>query len=159
MAGEGVFPKAAGDVAYASEANIYHGNKFNTISHINADAVTDGEAVLGHSATAWSAYESTGVAYTSNTGGTWTNGTISHNTGAMCIVDSDRTNAMVGRNDSNNISISTNSGQSYTEISTPWANATNALCVSAPSTSVAVVGLDRGSATMCGRTHSRCLCA
>ena len=144
---ENEFPKVDGDVLYASEANQFEANiRYNPIFYNNVNTAT---ALIGHSATDWTTLENVNVTITSDAGATWSTPStdIVHNIGAVTKVDSNTTNAMVCRRDNNETSLTTDSGDNWAEKGSIITNATAGISISAPTTSVAVVGLDIGTAT------------
>lgn len=145
MAAENVFPKSGGDISFASDANyFYQPYKWTVYSHPGVTAT----AVLGHSATAWTAVSAAATVITADTGASWAAATAdnANMTGASAVCVADRTRAIVFDHNANNVSFTTDSGDNWSAGTAPT-NATLIFDVSYPTAAVAVAALDLGTAT------------
>lgn len=148
VTGEGTFPKVADDPYFASEANNATSEvRYNPIFYNTQQKMRYG--VLGHSATVWSCPNETATTRTTDGGTTWVVASIDNTNmdGQSTVVDTDHTNAMCLNDNGNNMNVTTDSGDNWTFTSSIVSNATAGISISAPTTSVAVMGLDVGTAT------------
>jgi|TARA_Y100000034_G_scaffold95237_1_gene115574 hypothetical protein len=145
MAAEGVFPKSAGDIGYASEINhVYSGTRFVPMYWVN----TSMRNVLMHTTTAWSIANGAGSWITSDGGANWTEASVDNAamTGATVRCEGTRANAISFDHDALDGYITSDSGDNWAQISTPPAATTKIHDVSFPTTGVAVCACDLGAA-------------
>lgn len=104
---------------------------------------------LVHGNNSWTIVNATSTRYTSNSGVTWADSTGDAATfrGVAIASKGLKTTAIVIDNQTNAAFYSTNSGASWTAASSVPLNWTGAWCASFPTATVAVAGLDRGTAT------------
>ncbi|KKK90222.1 hypothetical protein LCGC14_2725270, partial [marine sediment metagenome] len=144
---EGVFPKVGGDPPFASEYNRFHNVISNPIvSTIINDASVNGTGIiLAHSATDWTWIAGTSTITSDDSGLTWTNATTD-NANMTGVSKASGANGFSCDTDSTEIYYTINSGVDWTISDTLPTNITRVFDASMPSSSIAVIACDRGTA-------------
>ncbi len=142
MATEGNYPKSDGDVAFASEYNLFEADRWNTLNNTTTPIL----GILPHSATSWTGYNGTSSVITTDTGASWvaSTGDNADMTGAGTVSKADGTKAIVADHDSANVSFY--NGTTWASSSTDPAAITEVFDITFPTATVAAMGVDKGAA-------------